>query len=103
MLQEYAFILLEQLNCGVCPLQVADFGLAKLTESGSGTGIVGTFGYMPPEYAFLCTRFNLLDKKLGINSVAKFGLVGYLVTCFGVTYPLLRLLFSTPKLLFAII
>ncbi|KAG0623925.1 hypothetical protein M758_3G211600 [Ceratodon purpureus] len=31
--------------------KVADFGLAKLTESGSGTGIVGTFGYMPPEYA----------------------------------------------------
>jgi chitin elicitor receptor kinase 1 len=29
--------------------KVADFGLAKLTVSGSGThGIVGTFGYMPP-------------------------------------------------------
>jgi serine/threonine protein kinase len=28
--------------------KVADFGLAKLTVSGSGThGIVGTFGYMP--------------------------------------------------------
>jgi serine/threonine protein kinase len=38
-----------------CSLQVADFGLAKLTESGSGTGIVGTFGYMPPEYASYTT------------------------------------------------
>ncbi|XP_024388364.1 chitin elicitor receptor kinase 1 [Physcomitrium patens] len=31
--------------------KVADFGLAKLAEEGTGTGIVGTFGYMPPEYA----------------------------------------------------
>ncbi|CAI9260656.1 unnamed protein product [Lactuca saligna] len=34
--------------------KVADFGLAKLTEVGSGslqTRLVGTFGYMPPEYA----------------------------------------------------
>ncbi|KAG0566925.1 hypothetical protein KC19_7G097400 [Ceratodon purpureus] len=31
--------------------KVADFGLAKLTEDGTGTGIVGTFGYMSPEYA----------------------------------------------------
>jgi chitin elicitor receptor kinase 1 len=29
--------------------KVADFGLAKLTVSGTGThGIVGTYGYMPP-------------------------------------------------------
>ncbi|KAF7815373.1 lysM domain receptor-like kinase 3 [Senna tora] len=35
--------------------KVADFGLAKLTEFGSSTlptgHLVGTFGYMPPEYA----------------------------------------------------
>lgn len=33
-------------------LQVADFGLTKLTEVGSAslpTRLVGTFGYMPPE------------------------------------------------------
>jgi serine/threonine protein kinase len=34
-------------------IQVADFGLAKLTEVGNTSlptrGIVGTFGYMPPE------------------------------------------------------
>jgi hypothetical protein len=47
------------INCGgcrqkfiklrACAWQVADFGLAKLTVSGTGThGIVGTFGYMPP-------------------------------------------------------
>ena len=29
---------------------MADFGLVKLTEDGVGTGIVGTFGYMSPEY-----------------------------------------------------
>ncbi|XP_042520030.1 chitin elicitor receptor kinase 1-like [Macadamia integrifolia] len=33
--------------------KVADFGLAKLTEVGNSlqTRLVGTFGYMPPEYA----------------------------------------------------
>ncbi|KAI3992747.1 hypothetical protein MKX01_021708 [Papaver californicum] len=34
--------------------KVADFGLTKLTEVGGGslqTRVVGTFGYMPPEYA----------------------------------------------------
>ncbi|KAJ8761307.1 hypothetical protein K2173_001363 [Erythroxylum novogranatense] len=34
--------------------KVADFGLTKLTEYGSAslqTNLVGTFGYMPPEYA----------------------------------------------------
>lgn len=33
-------------------VQVADFGLAKLTEYGSSslqTRLAGTFGYMPPE------------------------------------------------------
>lgn len=33
-------------------VQVADFGLAKLTEVGGSslpTRLVGTFGYMPPE------------------------------------------------------
>ncbi|PIA50550.1 hypothetical protein AQUCO_01200019v1 [Aquilegia coerulea] len=34
--------------------KVADFGLTKLTEVGSSlqTRLVGTFGYMPPEYAY---------------------------------------------------
>ena len=35
-------------------IQVADFGLTKLIEAGNSSlptrGIVGTFGYMPPEY-----------------------------------------------------
>ncbi|CAA0825162.1 Chitin elicitor receptor kinase 1 [Striga hermonthica] len=34
--------------------KVADFGIAKLTEAGGAslqTRLVGTFGYMPPEYA----------------------------------------------------
>ena len=35
-------------------IPVADFGLTKLTEVGNTSlptrGIVGTFGYMPPEY-----------------------------------------------------
>lgn len=39
--------------CTKCSLlQVADFGLTKLTEVGSTslpTRLVGTFGYMPPE------------------------------------------------------
>lgn len=43
------------MKIGFLPLlQVADFGLAKLTEVGSAssfhTRLVGTFGYMPPEY-----------------------------------------------------
>ena len=29
---------------------MVDFGLVKLTEDGVGTGIVGMFGYMSPEY-----------------------------------------------------
>ena len=43
-------------------IQVADFGLTKLIEVGNTSlppthGIVGTFGYMPPEYVswtFIC-------------------------------------------------
>lgn len=35
-------------------VQVADFGLTKLTEVGNSSlptgNLVGTFGYMPPEY-----------------------------------------------------
>ncbi|KAK9924380.1 hypothetical protein M0R45_032750 [Rubus argutus] len=37
--------------------KIADFGLTKLTEVGSTsltTRLVGTFGYMPPEYANYC-------------------------------------------------
>ena len=35
--------------------QVADFGLAKLTENRIGTAVVGTFGYMSPEYVSFCS------------------------------------------------
>ncbi|KAG1370227.1 LysM domain receptor-like kinase 3 [Cocos nucifera] len=43
-------------NICVLAVQVADFGLTKLTEVGilpDPTRAVGTFGYMPPEYAQL--------------------------------------------------
>lgn len=43
-------MLISLLN--VSSLQVADFGLTKLTEVGNHsapTRLVGTFGYMPPE------------------------------------------------------
>nr|XP_029122240.1 chitin elicitor receptor kinase 1 isoform X2 [Elaeis guineensis] len=43
-------------NICVLVMQVADFGLTKLTEFGilpDPTRAVGTFGYMPPEYAQL--------------------------------------------------
>jgi serine/threonine protein kinase len=48
----------------VCLFQVADFGLTKLTEVGGTslqTRVVGTFGYMPPEYVsstFTCYHAN---------------------------------------------
>ncbi|XP_058210622.1 lysM domain receptor-like kinase 3 isoform X1 [Rhododendron vialii] len=38
--------------------QVADFGLAKLAEAGGSTRLVGTFGYMPPEYAQYCCNIS---------------------------------------------
>ncbi|KAH8967814.1 hypothetical protein BDL97_03G096100 [Sphagnum fallax] len=51
--------------------KVADFGLAKLTVSGTGThGIVGTFGYMPPEYAL----YGEISPKVDVFS---FGVVLY--------------------------
>ena len=56
MLRSYLLLLFgslwELIKCSY--MQVADFGLTKLTEVGSSslpTGrLVGTFGYMPPEY-----------------------------------------------------
>ncbi|KAL3679668.1 hypothetical protein R1sor_022624 [Riccia sorocarpa] len=51
--------------------KVADFGLTKLTESGGGslpTRLVGTFGYMSPEYA----RFGDVSPKADVYS---FGVV----------------------------
>ncbi|KAJ7557203.1 hypothetical protein O6H91_05G116500 [Diphasiastrum complanatum] len=55
--------------------KVADFGLTKLTESGMGsvsmtqpTRLVGTFGYMSPEYA----RFGDVSPKVDVYS---FGVV----------------------------
>lgn len=53
--------------------KVADFGLTKLTESGTGSStlpsrLVGTFGYMAPEYA----RFGDISAK---SDVYSFGVV----------------------------
>ncbi|XP_022867245.1 lysM domain receptor-like kinase 3 isoform X1 [Olea europaea var. sylvestris] len=54
--------------------KVADFGLAKLTEVGSNslpTGrLVGTFGYMPPEYA----QYGDVSPKIDVYA---FGVVMY--------------------------
>jgi len=57
ILSEYLLLRLlwKLIKCSY--LKVADFGLTKLTEVGSSslpTGrLVGTFGYMPPEYGLL--------------------------------------------------
>ncbi|KAI3682869.1 hypothetical protein L1987_83199 [Smallanthus sonchifolius] len=69
--------------------KVADFGLTKLTEVGSGslqTRLVGTFGYMPPEYAqygevspkvdvyaFGVVLFELISAKEAIVKTNEFG------------------------------
>ncbi|ESR63029.1 hypothetical protein CICLE_v10017678mg, partial [Citrus x clementina] len=53
--------------------KVADFGLAKLTEVGSAsvhTRLVGTFGYMPPEYA----QYGEVSPKIDVYA---FGVVLY--------------------------
>jgi chitin elicitor receptor kinase 1 len=53
--------------------KVADFGLTKLTEVGSGslqTRLVGTFGYMPPEYA----QYGDVSPKIDVYA---FGVVLY--------------------------
>lgn len=53
--------------------KVADFGLAKLTEYGSSslyTRLVGTFGYMPPEYA----QYGHVSPKIDVYA---FGVVLY--------------------------
>ncbi|XP_059661870.1 lysM domain receptor-like kinase 3 [Cornus florida] len=53
--------------------KVADFGLTKLTEVGSTslpTRLVGTFGYMPPEYA----RYGDVSPKVDVYA---FGVVLY--------------------------
>uniref|UniRef100_A0A2P2MP71 Chitin elicitor receptor kinase 1 isoform X2 n=1 Tax=Rhizophora mucronata TaxID=61149 RepID=A0A2P2MP71_RHIMU len=53
--------------------KVADFGLTKLTEAGgksTPTRLVGTFGYMPPEYA----RFGDVSSKVDVYA---FGVVLY--------------------------
>ncbi|CAN6470952.1 unnamed protein product [Victoria cruziana] len=53
--------------------KVADFGLAKLTEVGGAslqTRLVGTFGYMPPEYA----RYGDVSTKIDVYA---FGVVLY--------------------------
>jgi len=43
-------------------IQVADFGLTKLAEVGNASlptrGIVGTFGYMPPEYVLRLASYS---------------------------------------------
>ncbi|XP_074311868.1 lysM domain receptor-like kinase 3 isoform X2 [Silene latifolia] len=53
--------------------KVADFGLAKLSDVGNGTlptRLVGTFGYMPPEYA----QFGEVTPKVDVFA---FGVVLY--------------------------
>ncbi|GAB2256809.1 hypothetical protein Droror1_Dr00022868 [Drosera rotundifolia] len=50
--------------------KVADFGLAKLTEVGGTTRLVGTFGYMPPEYA----QYGEVSAKVDVYA---FGVVLY--------------------------
>ncbi|MBA0548315.1 hypothetical protein Golob_019423, partial [Gossypium lobatum] len=53
--------------------KVADFGLTKLTEVGSAslpTRLVGTFGYMPPEYA----QYGDVSPKIDVYA---FGVVLY--------------------------
>ncbi|WOL03764.1 chitin elicitor receptor kinase 1-like [Canna indica] len=52
--------------------KVADFGLAKLTEVGTSlqTRLVGTFGYMPPEYA----QYGEVSPKVDVYA---FGVVLY--------------------------
>ncbi|CAL9782447.1 unnamed protein product [Musa acuminata subsp. burmannicoides] len=52
--------------------KVADFGLAKLTEVGASlqTRLVGTFGYMPPEYA----QYGEISPKVDVYA---FGVVLY--------------------------
>ncbi|KAG5551715.1 hypothetical protein RHGRI_009956 [Rhododendron griersonianum] len=53
--------------------KVADFGLAKLTEVGGSslpTRLVGTFGYMPPEYA----QYGDVSPKIDVYA---FGVVLY--------------------------
>ncbi|GMG98697.1 hypothetical protein Nepgr_000537 [Nepenthes gracilis] len=49
--------------------KVADFGLTKLTEAGT-TRLVGTFGYMPPEYA----QYGEVSAKVDVYA---FGVVLY--------------------------
>ncbi|KAK6917783.1 Protein kinase domain [Dillenia turbinata] len=61
--------------------KVADFGLTKLTEVGSGslhTRLVGTFGYMPPEYALslllIYAQYGDVSPKIDVYA---FGVVLY--------------------------
>ncbi|XP_056687159.1 chitin elicitor receptor kinase 1 [Spinacia oleracea] len=56
-----------------CHAKVADFGLTKLTEVGNNsapTRLVGTFGYMPPEYA----QYGEVSPKVDVYA---FGVVLY--------------------------
>ncbi|KAL8239388.1 hypothetical protein R6Q59_015955 [Mikania micrantha] len=50
--------------------KVADFGLTRLTEVGSRSRVVGTFGYMPPEYA----QYGEISSKVDVYA---FGVVLY--------------------------
>lgn len=55
-------------------MQVADFGLSKLSEYGSAslqTRLVGTFGYMPPEYVTICflSFIHCCSKAVSLNEV----------------------------------
>ncbi|KAD6454270.1 hypothetical protein E3N88_08976 [Mikania micrantha] len=50
--------------------KVADFGLTRLTEVGSRSRVLGTFGYMPPEYA----QYGEVSPKVDVYA---FGVVLY--------------------------
>lgn len=57
----YKFIL-KLCNCNLSVLQISDFGLAKLVVKSSDaeasvTKVVGTFGYLAPEYVGFAVVF----------------------------------------------
>lgn len=60
-------------------LQIADFGLTRLTDSANSTDntlhVAGTFGYMPPEYDEFC--FSFYDIGFGILKSKSHSLVSF--------------------------
>jgi len=69
-------------------LQIADFGLTRLTDSANSTDntlhVAGTFGYMPPEYDEFCfyfynIGFGILKSKSHSFSLVSFHISNQLV------------------------